>query len=241
MQKITQWAAAAALGLGLGLSAAAQAAPHNAKTSLDWQGLYVGTLPCASCPGFYTEVQLLGKRSYRISESAEHQGEFSTWVKRGRFAWNAKGNSIRMGQGSEQRQYLVQEHALEQLAVDGSRITGDLAPLYRLAQAQRFSDAAGQMLVLVASVQHDAAAQTVQFDGRENLSAPKAAGQRSLAAHYTLQCRAKTYEMGALQYFDALNGQGKPLKLTGQSSEPIALGKADSRMQQVFAHYCGQK
>ena len=81
-------------------SGLASAAPHNAKNSLDWQGLYVGTLPCASCPGFYTEVQLLGKRSYRISETAEDKGEFSTWIKRGRFAWNAGGRSIRMGQGS---------------------------------------------------------------------------------------------------------------------------------------------
>ena len=54
-------------------ASAAGAAPDRAKNSLDWQGLYVGTLPCASCPGFYTELQLLGKRSYRISETAEEQ------------------------------------------------------------------------------------------------------------------------------------------------------------------------
>lgn len=234
-------------------SGLASAAPHNAKNSLDWQGLYVGTLPCASCPGFYTEVQLLGKRSYRISETAEDKGEFSTWIKRGRFAWNAGGRSIRMGQGSEQRQFLVQENALEQLALNGSRVTGALAPHYRLAKAERFSDAAGQMLVFTASVQH--AADTVQLDGQENLAEPKTAGQRSMAAHYTLHCAAKSYEMTNIRYFSALNGQGKALPLpaaadlgadAGEADEAtapapaiaIALGAQDSRMQQVFARYC---
>jgi len=219
-------------------STVASAAAHNAKNSLDWQGLYVGTLPCASCPGFYTELQLLGKRSYRLSETAEDKGEFSTWIKRGRFHWNARGNSIRMGEGSEQRQYWVRENALEQLAVDGSRITGELAPHYRLEKAERFSDAAGQLLVLNASVQQDAQAGTVQFDGRENLAEPKAAGQRSLSARYTLQCPTKTYEMADIQYFSALNGQGKAIKLASDAAVPITLGKNDSRMQQVFARYC---
>jgi len=78
----------------------------------------------------------------------------------------------------------------------------------------------------------------VQFDGRENLAEPKAAGQRSLAARYTLQCQAKTYEMADIQYFSALNGQGKAIKLAGDAAVPITLGKDDSRMQQVFARYC---
>ena len=248
MQTITRWAAFAAFTLAAG----AHAAPHSARNSLDWQGLYVGTLPCASCPGIYTEVQLLGKRSYRLSESAQHKGESSTWVKRGRFAWNSRGNSIRMGQGSEQRQFWVQENALEQLAQNGSRITGALAPHYRLAKAERYTDAAGQILVLTGSIQRDAAGATVQFDGRENLAEPKAAGQRSLAAHYTLRCNSKTYEMTALQYFTALNGQGQELKLptvvsasdsahgkahAGEAT-PIALAAGDGRMQQVFARYC---
>lgn len=248
MRAFSHLVATTGLALTLAAAASASAAPHNAKNSLDWQGLYVGTIPCASCPGFYTEVQLLGKRSYRISETAEHKGEFSTWIKRGRFAWNAGGGSIRMGQGSEQRQFLVQENALEQLAQNGSRITGNLAPHYRLAKAERFTDAAGQILVLTGSIQRDTATDTVQFDGRENLTEPKTAGQRSLAAHYTLQCKAKTYDMTALRYFTALNGQGQELKLPVAANDsasanaaeaaPIALVAGDSRMQQVFARYC---
>ena len=227
---------ACTVALASGLASAGSS--HNARNSLDWQGLYVGTLPCASCPGFYTEVQLLGKRSYRISESAEKKGEISTWVHRGRFVWNDSGRSIRMGQGSEQRQFIVQENALEQLAPNGSRITGDLAPYYRLAKAERFSDAAGQMLVFTASLVRDKTAGTVQFDGRENLAEPKDAGQRSLVAHYRLQCQAKSYEMADIQYFSALNGQGQGIKLASDAAVPITLGKDDSRMQQVFARYC---
>lgn len=231
--------------LALALTASlAHAAPHNARSSLDWQGLYIGTLPCASCPGFYTELQLLGKRSYRISETAEDKGEFSTWVQRGRFSWQRNGNSIRMGQGSDQRLYLVQENALEQLAANGDRVTGELAPHYRLHKAERFSDAAGQILVLAASVQQDEKTKSAEFDGRENLAEPKAAGQRSLTAHYQLNCAAKTYTMSKLHYYSALNGQGQELKLPAQSNAEtgeaaaIELTQGDSRMQQVFARYC---
>ena len=50
----------------------ASAAPHTAQSSLDWQGLYVGTLPCASCPGFYTELQLLGGREGMGGPGGDH-------------------------------------------------------------------------------------------------------------------------------------------------------------------------
>ena len=229
--------ASAAMAAG-GANSAKASSAHNARNSLDWSGLYVGTLPCASCPGYYTELKLNPKRSYRISETAEDKGEFSTWVHRGRFAWNAGGNSIRMGQGSEQRQYLVRENALEQLALDGSRVTGDLAPLYRLEKADRFVDALGQMLVLRGSLQPSADGQTVHFQGRENFAQPKAAEQRSISARYSLNCQARSYEMADIQYFSALNGQGKGIKLASDAQVEIALGKDDSRMQQVFARYC---
>jgi hypothetical protein len=126
-----------------------------------------------------------------------------------------------------------------------------LAPLYRLQKAQRFSDAAGQILVLTASVRIDKKTGSVQFDGHENLAAPKAAGQRSLAAHYQLNCAAKTYAMSSLHYYRALNGQGQELKLPAKLGADgadgadgtagvvaIELAKGDSRMHQVFAQYC---
>lgn len=228
------------LSFGLGLAAiGASAAPHSAKDSLDWQGLYVGTLPCASCPDYYTELKLTTPQHYRLHELAMYKGQAHNWRSHGRFQWQADGLHIALGQGHDKRRYFVGENFVEQLAQDGSRISGQMAPLYRLNKMDRLQDAAGSMLVARNSLRiTDAEGATVHFSAQENFAQPSRAGQRSLRADYSLQCKAKTYEMQNIQYFDELNGQGKALKVAGSASIPVALGKNDVRMRQVFARYC---
>ncbi|MDE0535713.1 copper resistance protein NlpE [Tenacibaculum sp. L6] len=41
---------------------------HNAKNSLDWAGIYEGTLPCASCPGINTTLKLNADLTFELTE-----------------------------------------------------------------------------------------------------------------------------------------------------------------------------
>lgn len=41
---------------------------HTAEISLDWSGVYEGTLPCADCVGINTKLELFQDKTYRLAE-----------------------------------------------------------------------------------------------------------------------------------------------------------------------------
>ena len=98
---------------------------HNARLSLDWSGAYRGVLPCADCEGIETVVVLTQDGTY--STQTRYLGKAGpVFSERGRFSWNAAGNSVTLP-GREPVRYFVGENHLLRLAPDGSRITGALA------------------------------------------------------------------------------------------------------------------
>ncbi|MFX6794395.1 copper resistance protein NlpE N-terminal domain-containing protein, partial [Acinetobacter baumannii] len=42
---------------------------HTAENSLDWDGKYKGTLPCADCEGIKTELELKDDKTYELTET----------------------------------------------------------------------------------------------------------------------------------------------------------------------------
>lgn len=103
---------------------------HNARNSLDWAGAYRGVLPCADCPGIDTVVVLHKDGSYHIQSRYLERGE-RIFSARGHFTWNAAGNTVSLDNQAP-GQYFVGENQLIRLALDGSRITGNLAEHYVL-------------------------------------------------------------------------------------------------------------
>lgn len=105
---------------------------HNARNSLDWAGAYRGVLPCADCEGVETVVVLATDGTYRTQSKYLGKSD-EVFSEQGGFTWNGKGNTITLA-GSEPVQYFVGENRLIRLALDGSRITGDLAENYVLTK-----------------------------------------------------------------------------------------------------------
>lgn len=105
---------------------------HNARNSLDWAGLYQGTLPCADCVGIETQLTLNADETYTLTEKyLETEGEPIS--SQGTFTWNEIGNIVTL-QPNEQatRQYWVGENTLTHLDMYGQKIEGELAPFYVL-------------------------------------------------------------------------------------------------------------
>lgn len=81
---------------------------HSSRNALDWAATYVGTLPCADCPGIQIRLRLNRDESYELStqyigrENAPSQA-------RGRFTWQANGNAITLGAAGGGRQLLIGE------------------------------------------------------------------------------------------------------------------------------------
>lgn len=105
----------------------------NSRTSLDWNGTYLGNLPCASCEGIETKLTLNIDGTYHytthyfgLNDALEH--EFL-----GKFTWDETGSIITLqGVNGIPGKYKVGENQLWHLDMNGNRITGDLADRYIL-------------------------------------------------------------------------------------------------------------
>lgn len=104
----------------------------NSMVSLDWNGNYTGTLPCADCQGIETAIALNKDGSYLMKTKYLGKSDMVN-EKTGKFTWNTAGNTITLdGISNAPSQYFVGENVLIQLDMAGKKITGNMAELYQL-------------------------------------------------------------------------------------------------------------
>ena len=101
---------------------------HNAETSLDYWGVYEGTLPAASSPGIKTTFTL---RSEYIDET---DGIFND---KGTYTLDGTVLTARQ-EGGDITYYKVEEGQLKMLDQQKQPVTGDLAKFYILKQTKKF-------------------------------------------------------------------------------------------------------
>jgi uncharacterized lipoprotein NlpE involved in copper resistance len=105
---------------------------HNSSNSLDVEGSYKGTLPCADCEGIETEI-MLGKDKSYVKRTVYLGKDGKVIEETGYYSWNNEGNIITLsGSKDAPNQYFVGENKLIQLDMKGNRITGELADKYVL-------------------------------------------------------------------------------------------------------------
>lgn len=104
---------------------------HNAMNSLDYQGTYVGSLPCADCEAIETIIIL---RDDSFEKEEVYKGKFKETFSRksGSFEWNKEGYTITLVGIEKPNQYFVGENVLFHLDIDGKRIEGELMHKYQL-------------------------------------------------------------------------------------------------------------
>ena len=104
----------------------------NSMNSLDWQGTYSGTVPCADCAGIETSLTLKGDNSFSLKTNYIGKPG-SASEEKGNFSWNNEGNTISLsGITNKPNQYFVGENKIIQLDLSGNRISGDQASNYIL-------------------------------------------------------------------------------------------------------------
>ncbi len=115
------------------LTTAPPATADNSKTSLDWAGIYKGTIPCADCEGIETTISIGTDSSYTLTLNYLGKKNAAVFERKGNFSWNDAGTTIILsGISDGPSQYLVGENKLIQLDLSGNRITGNLADNYVL-------------------------------------------------------------------------------------------------------------
>ena len=100
---------------------------HNAETSLDYLGVYKGTLPAADCPGIETTLTLKPDGTYSLHEEyLERDARFDA-----EGAYTLHGNLLTL-EGSDTTWYKVEENRLRRLTTDRKEVEGPLAEHYVL-------------------------------------------------------------------------------------------------------------
>ncbi len=108
---------------------------HTAQLALDWDGVYRGLLPCASCPGILTTITLSNNKTFEKTDFylQEKNGYFR---EKGTFAFTDDGNKIILQpeQGTTTK-YAVGENKLIMLDKNGEKSSSALADKYELTKA----------------------------------------------------------------------------------------------------------
>jgi uncharacterized lipoprotein NlpE involved in copper resistance len=106
---------------------------HNSRTSLDWAGVYTGTIPSAGGEGINVRMELNKDNTYALTY--EYIGKpVNPFTNTGSFIWDDKGNIINLGIAETPSYYIVGQNRLIQLDMEGKPITGNLADNYVLTK-----------------------------------------------------------------------------------------------------------
>jgi uncharacterized lipoprotein NlpE involved in copper resistance len=105
-------------------------AAHNSRNSVNWDGVYTGTIPAADGPGINVRITLYPDETFEIQyEYVDKPGIF---IEKGSFEWDETGSTITLKGVDAPPYYKVGENILIQLDMQGKVITGSLADMYVL-------------------------------------------------------------------------------------------------------------
>ena len=126
----------AALATGLGSCKSAPKKADSAKDSLDWSGVYTGTIPGADVSEINVRLTLNQDLTYELKYEYVGKGDPANWT--GSFQWDDSGDVVILS-GIEEApsQYKVAENKVIQLDMQGQPISGELADNYVLQKEQQ--------------------------------------------------------------------------------------------------------
>ena len=107
---------------------------HDARNSLDVNGIYQGLLPCADCEGIETRIELMADNRYVQQARYLGKKDAPLFETKGGWEWE-NGSIIRLvAETKDSIQFFVGENKLIQLDQQGKRIEGALAEKYVLTK-----------------------------------------------------------------------------------------------------------
>jgi uncharacterized lipoprotein NlpE involved in copper resistance len=117
------------------MQAQMQQEPMNAEQK-EWQGTYVGTIPCADCEGIETELTLNDDQTYTMREIFRGKDDKAVTTD-GKFVWDVNGTTITLNspKGNTSAQFVISNDALVMLDKNGQAIKGENAQMYHLDKA----------------------------------------------------------------------------------------------------------
>lgn len=101
---------------------------HTSQNSLDWNGNYQTTLPCADCTGIKTTITLLDNETFNYV--AEYLEKNVTVKDSGEIMWHDNGSVVHLKGKEINMKLKVIENGLIGLDTEGKEIEGSLKEHY---------------------------------------------------------------------------------------------------------------
>jgi len=103
--------------------------------TIDWAGVYTGTIPAADGEGINVRIKLNKDNTYELTY--EYIGKpDNTFTFNGSFTWNDTKDIINLGIAETPSYYKIGENKLTQLDMAGKPITGQFADMYVLTKSK---------------------------------------------------------------------------------------------------------
>lgn len=105
-------------------------APTKVK---EWDGVYLGSVPCADCEGIKTMIRLTKDNKFVIQTKYVGKGP-DVYEDKGKIYWNKDGFTLLLLAGKDSSYAKIADNKLILLDRDGKLITGPEAPYYTLSK-----------------------------------------------------------------------------------------------------------
>ncbi|MDG4949925.1 copper resistance protein NlpE [Weeksellaceae bacterium KMM 9724] len=103
---------------------------RNAERILNWVGTYYGILPCASCPGIETTLELKPDQTFEL-KTIYQDTDKKPIIERGNFDWHKIGNQVTL-KNNDDLQFKIEKDQVRFLKNDGKAVTGNIGKAYIL-------------------------------------------------------------------------------------------------------------
>ena len=104
---------------------------HNAKTALDYTGVYEGELPCADCEYILYKISIYEDMKYYAKYIYKGKSK-EIFVEEGNYDWSESGNVIILKSEKQSTQFKVEENRIQMLSQDGKEIESSFSEKYYL-------------------------------------------------------------------------------------------------------------
>ena len=213
---------------------------HTTRNSVDWEGYYTGTIPCASCSGINVWLNLKSAgNTTRYTLVENYLGnKASSFRSSGNAVWRSNGSVIDLKGKDENRALFIGENFAEFIGADQKQASGRSD--YTLHKADSFVGDQWHLLVDPRQVRTERrnGKTWVRFPGLLNYSKIAQGGHQSLTGTYVIDCAKKQYDMPTVKYYEKPFAAGKLIAQSAHNSGNWLPTQNGGVFRQAAEQYC---
>lgn len=104
--------------------------------TIDWEGIYEGTIPCADCDEIFTELTINNDNTFLMQSTKIIGDKKYKTLDKGFYQWDESGSKITLNFSESKTMYQVEENKLVLLDQDGNKMPESETKNYTLIKKE---------------------------------------------------------------------------------------------------------